>query len=289
MRYSWFVEITLKPSMRDLQERGHDVGHDYAKGSPHIRHHTVRERVVGSLHSLVGDVIEWNGECRVLELGAGHGTFTDHLVAAGAEVEVTEMSGPSVRMLQHRFRHTPKVTVVHDSDGEAACTGGPLHAVVCISVLHHIPDYMNTVQRLIERIVPGGAFLSFQDPLWYPRRSKISMGLDRSAYLLWRAGQGQFRRGLATRIRRLRGIYDETNEADMVEYHVVRDGVDEEALRDLLESSFEEVELHRYWSTQSGLLQSVGERCGPPTTFGIIAKNRRPASSGIGSTCAMPA
>ncbi|GHH81449.1 hypothetical protein GCM10017771_03390 [Streptomyces capitiformicae] len=220
-----------------------------------------------------------------MELGAGHGTFTDHLVAAGAEVEVTEMSGPSVRMLQHRFRHTTKVTVVHDRDGEAACSGGPLDAVVCISVLHHIPDYMHTVQRLIERIVPGGAFLSFQDPLWYPRRSKTSMRLDRTAYMLWRVGQGQLRRGLATRIRRLRGVYDETNEADMVEYHVVRNGVDEEALRELLDSSFEKVELHRYWSTQSSSLQSVGELVFPPTTFGLIANNRRPLSSSVGATC----
>lgn len=266
----------VQSSMRALQERGHDVGHDYAKGSPHICHHSVRDRVVGTLHAVVGDIIDRQGTCRVLELGAGHGTFTDHLVAAGAEVEVTEMSGPSIQVLQHRFRHSSKVTVMHDCDGESACTGGPLDAVACISVLHHIPDYLGTVKRVVDRIVPGGAFLSFQDPLWYPRRSKTSLRLDRAAYLLWRVGQGEYRRGLATRIRRLRGVYDEANEADMVEYHVVRDGVDEEALVGLLESSFEEVELRRYWSTQSGLLQSVGERLFPPTTFAIIAKNKRP-------------
>jgi trans-aconitate methyltransferase len=266
---------SAKPSMGQLQEHGHDVGHDYAKGSPHIRHSSVRERVIAGVHALVSDVIDRNGACRVLELGAGHGTFTDHLAAAGAEVEVTEMSMPSVGVLRHRFRHHPKVTVVYDRDGEAARNGGPLGAAVCISVLHHIPDYLETVKRLVERIVPGGAFLSVQDPLWYPRRSRISMSFDRNAYLLWRLGQGEFRRGLATRARRLRGVYDDTNEADMVEYHVVRDGVDEQALQTLLAPAFEEVELQRYWSTQSGLLQTVGERFGPPNTFGIVARNRR--------------
>lgn len=263
------------PSMGQLQEREHHVGHDYGKGSPHIRHSSVRERVISGVHDLVGEVIDRNGECRVLELGAGHGTFTDHLLAAGAEVEVTEMSAPSVGVLRHRFRHNPKVAVVHDHEGEAALGGGPLGAAVCISVLHHIPDYLGTVKRLVERIVPGGAFLSIQDPLWYPRRSRVSMGLDRNAYLLWRVGQGELRRGLATRVRRLRGVYDETNEADMVEYHVVREGVDEQALYALLAPEFEEVQLQRYWSTQSGLLQSVGERLCPPTTFGITARNRR--------------
>ncbi|WP_229818867.1 MULTISPECIES: class I SAM-dependent methyltransferase [Streptomyces] len=267
--------IPANPSMGTLQEHGHDAGHDYAKGSPHIRHHSVRERVIAGVHAVVSDVIERNGTCHVLELGAGHGTFTDHVVAAGADVEVTEMSMPSVMVLRSRFRNNPKVTVTFDGDGQADRNGSPLGAAVCISVLHHIPDYLETVKRLVERIQPGGGFFSIQDPLWYPRRSRTSMSLDRNAYLLWRLGQGEVRRGLATRMRRLRGVYDETNEADMVEYHVVRNGLDEQALCALLEPAFEKVELQRYWSTQSGLLQAVGDRLGPPNTFGILARNRR--------------
>ncbi len=260
--------------MGELQEREHGTGHDYAKGSPHIRHHTIRDRLVTGLHTLVQEVIDRNGQCRVLELGAGHGTFTDHLLAAGAHVTVTEMSEPSVRFLEHRYRRNPNVTVVHDQDGTAACQVGVVDAVVCVSVLHHIPDYLGTVKQLVENIAPGGAFISAQDPLWYSRRSRMSMNLDRNAYFLWRLGQGQFRRGLSTRLRRMRGIYDEANEADMVEYHVVRDGVDEEALENLLTSAFEKVELQRYWSTQSGLLQAVGERFFPPTTFNLVAGHR---------------
>ncbi|MFG2022743.1 class I SAM-dependent methyltransferase [Streptomyces sp. NPDC048825] len=263
-----------KPSMGELQERDHGIGHDYAKGSPHIRHHTIRDRLIGDLHVLVQEVISRTGQCHVLELGAGHGTFTDHLLAAGARVTVTEMSEPSVRFLQSRFHHNPNVTVLHDKDGTAACQAGPLDAVVCVSVLHHIPDYLGTVKQLVERIVSGGAFLSAQDPLWYPRRSRLSMSLDRNAYFLWRLGQGQLGRGLATRLRRLRGVYDDAKEADMVEYHVVRDGVDEEALRDLLAPAFATVEVRPYWSTQSGLLQAVGERLFPPTTFGLVATER---------------
>jgi phospholipid N-methyltransferase len=203
------------PSMGELQEREHGIGHDYAKGSPHIRHHTIRDRLITGLHALVQEVIDRNGQCRVLELGAGHGTFTDHLLAAGAHVTVTEMSEPSVRFLESRFRRNPNVTVVHDQDGTAACQAGLVDAVVCVSVLHHIPDYLGTVKQLVENIAPGGAFLSAQDPLWYPRRSRMSMSLDRNAYFLWRLGQGQFRRGLSTRLRRMRGVYDDTNEADM--------------------------------------------------------------------------
>ncbi|MFI9649128.1 class I SAM-dependent methyltransferase [Streptomyces sp. NPDC052040] len=270
------TDMLSRPTIGELQERAHHEGHDYAKGSPHIRHHRIRERVIAGLHTLVGEVTARTGRCRVLEVGAGHGTFTDHLAAAGASVEVTEMSAPSAAVLRHRFRNNPRVTVTHDPEGGQLLRTDQVDAVVCISVLHHIPDYLGTVGHLVTRIAPGGAFFSVQDPLWYPRRSGASMRLDRGAYLLWRLGQGDLRRGLATRVRRLRGHYDETNEADMAEYHVVRQGVDEVALRELLSAAFERVELRRYWSTQSGVLQSLGERLAPATTFGLYARNRRP-------------
>ncbi|MFE9092823.1 class I SAM-dependent methyltransferase [Streptomyces sp. NPDC007264] len=269
------AEVLHNPTIGQLQERAHGDGHDYTKGSPHIRHHQIRERVISGVHALVGEVIERNGRCRVLEVGAGHGTFTDHLVAAGAEVQVTEMSAPSAAVLRHRFRNNPRVTVLHDPDGKEIFRSEPLDAVVCISVLHHVPDYLGAVRHSIERIAAGGAFFSIQDPLWYPRRSGLSMNLDRGAYLLWRLGQGEWRRGLATRVRRLRGRYDESNEADMSEYHVVRNGVDEVALHALLQAAFHEVELQSYWSTQAGALQTLGERFAPPTTFGLLARNRR--------------
>ncbi|WP_240929643.1 class I SAM-dependent methyltransferase [Streptomyces coryli] len=269
------ADLRTPPSMGTLQEHEHGEGHDYAAGSPHIRHHSLRERLIGSLHGVIGEIQETNGRCRVLEVGAGHGTFTDHLVAAGAEVTVTEMSEPSASFLRRRFRHNDRVTVLHDADGERALRGDPVDLVVCISVLHHIPDYVRSVRRLTDRVVPGGAFVSYQDPLWYPRRGTVSMAADRGAYFLWRLGQGQLQRGLATRVRRLRGIRDESNPADMVEYHVVRDGVDELALRDLLAECFADVGVERYWSTQSPLLQQLGERRGPRTTFGLIARGRR--------------
>lgn len=266
--------ILEKPSMAELQECAHDAGHNYAKGSPHILHHSIRDRVVRRIHQVVGEVMKRNGRCRVVEVGAGHGCFTDHLLAAGAEVEVTEMSAPSAEFLRHRFRHNPRVAVIHDADGNAACSGDPVDVVVCISVLHHIPDYLGTTAKLAERVAPGGAFLSFQDPLWYPRRSAWSLGLDRGSYFCWRMLQGDFRRGLGTRIRRMRGAYDEANPSDMVEYHVVRQGVDEEAIHGCLTASFSVVDIERYWSTQSCLLQAVGERYFPASNFGILARGR---------------
>lgn len=262
-------------SMASLQQRAHDEGHDYAEGSPHIRHHALRSTIVATLQGVVGEVLDARGSCRVLEVGAGHGVFTDHLVAMGAEVVVTEMSAPSARVLRNRFRHNDRVRVVLDQDGTEGFPGGAVDVVVCLSVLHHIPDYLSAVRSHLERIVPGGAFVSFQDPLLYARRSRASRLVERGAYLVWRVPRGELRRGLAASRRRARGLLDETEMSDMVEYHVVRAGVDEVRLQELLRPEFETVRLVTYWSTQAGWAQALGSRFGPSTTFGVIARNRR--------------
>ncbi len=265
------------PVMADLQEQAHGTGHDYDSGSPHLRHARLRNEIIARIRSLVAEQFERRGSCRVLEIGAGHGSFTDHIAAMGAQVTVTEMSRPSLEHLEARFAYNPSVRLLYDADGEAAFSDDAEYdLVLCISVLHHIPDYLTFVGRTLDRITPGGAFASFQDPLWYPRRSRLNKGADKAAYYVWRLGQRNIVQGLATRARRIRGQYDEGNPADMVEYHVVRDGVDDAALQRLLEGRFRSTELWTYWSTQAPLLQSGGSRLGVRTTFGLTGLDRLP-------------
>jgi SAM-dependent methyltransferase len=261
--------------MASLQERMHDAGHDYDVGSPHLRHPGLRNEIVARIRSLVTEQHERRGSCRVLEIGAGHGSFTDHVAAMGAEITVTEMSRPSLDSLRSRFAYNPSVRLVYDPDGERVFSDDAEYdLVLCISVLHHIPDYLGFVARLVDRVEPGGSFASFQDPLWYRRQGRVTRAFDKTAYYAWRLGQRNVRRGVSTRLRRIRGVYDVANPADMVEYHVVRDGVDETALKELLSSRFPAVELWTYWSTQAPLLQVVGERLGAHTTFGLVGRSR---------------
>ena len=72
------------------------------------------------------------------------------------------------------------------------------------------------------------------------------------------------------RIRRRRGVYNESP-SDLVEYHVVREGVDEEAIFDLLRPRFVAARVFAYWSTQSPMLQALGQRSRLKTNFGVIA------------------
>lgn len=256
------------------QDAGHADDHDYDKGSPHLRHAHLRAMLEERLAALVADVFARRGECRVLEVGAGHGTFTRTLVDAGAQVTVTEASRASAQRLRTEFGGS--VEVLHDATGEQVLDRPEQWDVaVMLAVLHHIPDYLSFVDRLCERITEGGVLFTAMDPLYYPRRSPAAHRTDRLGYLAWRLFQGNYRRGLATRWRRLRGVYDESQESDLVEYHTVRRGVDEEALAALLAPRFADVEVYRHWSHQAPLVQRLGERRGLLSTFGISATGRR--------------
>ena len=144
------------------QDHAHAEGHDYTKGSPHLRHDSLRLGIEARLRRLVRDAVARTGACRVLEIGAGHGTFTRTLLDAGATVTVTEASRASADHLLLEFACDDRVHVVHDESGEFLLDQAERwDLAVLISVVHHIPDYLAFFRGLQEVVAEGGAiFLS---------------------------------------------------------------------------------------------------------------------------------
>ncbi len=262
-------------TVQELQETVYDEEVDYRVGSPHLAHWRLYNQLVGILRDHVHGLVERDLPLDVLEIGAGHGGYTEPALAAGCAVTAVEMSRPSLTELTRRFGTNDRFRGVFDPDGRLAGVDDGFSLALCVSVLHHIPDYLSFVDTVVEQLAPGGTFLALQDPLWYPRADRSARLLDRGSYYVWRLGQGNATRGLATLSRRLRGRYDEAEPADMVEYHVVRRGVDEEALLDRLRPHFTEVELLPYWSSQLPVGQRLGDRLGLRNTFGIAAVGRK--------------
>jgi SAM-dependent methyltransferase len=262
--------------MVNIQEWAHPEDHDYESGSPHLKYAGLKQQIMNSLEEAVKEQIRLKGTCMVLEVGAGHGDFTETLVGAGADVLVTEMSGPAARRLQEIYKNCDKVAVIYDDSGGWLSESNQLFdLVVCVSVLHHIPDYLGFLHEACDHINANGGLISWQDPLWYPRRSTANLNFERLCYFSWRITRGEFRRGVKTRIRRFRGFLDESNPADMVEYHVVRDGVDEVAIMRLAQLFFDSTSLTEYFSTQSKVFQNLGDSKWARNTFGISASGRK--------------
>jgi SAM-dependent methyltransferase len=265
--------------MRELQETAHSEGHDYRAGSPHLMHLHLYQRLLGELQGALQTLRERDLPWSVLDIGAGHGSFAEPLLAYGCTVTATEMSRPSVEFLRAQYGSNDRFSVALDEDGSLRSLGDQTFGLVLFaSVLHHIPDYETAIRVAAARVREGGALITFQDPLWYPALSRTNLRLSQAAYLWWRLGQGNYLRGLKTRWRRVRGRY-ERNPSDMVEYHVVRNGVNQRRVREVLSQLFGQVELFKYWSTQSAMGQRVGEAVKAENTFGVVAVDRLPTGT----------
>lgn len=267
--------------MRELQEFDYGAGHDYETGSPHLRHRSLREAIVGELRAAADHVRDRGLPSRWLDVGSGHGSVVEPLLAWGFDVTATEMSAPSLAHLRRWYGGNERFRARQiDDDGPVAPSGETYSAISCISVLHHIPDYLAAIDTLVsDHLVEGGCFVSFQDPMWYPAVGRGTRVATWAAYYAWRMGQGNYGRAISTFGRRVRGVLDEENPADMVEYHVVRSGVNQRAILDALEGRFEDVALLPYWSTQGRLWQRLGARTPMRNYFGIVACGRLPAAS----------
>jgi SAM-dependent methyltransferase len=266
---------TTETTMRDFQEMLHGEGHKYR--APHLRHPELVELLTGVLRQCIRG-LDANGlPLTVLDIGAGHGGYTVHALGAGCDVTATEMSKPSLRVLEDNFGTNPAFRGLLDADGTLAeLNGEKFSLVMCCSVLHHIPDYIEFITGpVLDHLAPGGTFLSIQDPLWYPTVGALNRRADRAAYLTWRLFQGNYTQGLGSLKRRWTGHYDENAPADMVEYHVVRQGVDQDAIAGALGTRFDHVSIGKYWSTQSHALQKLGESCNLQTNFFLRAEDFR--------------
>ena len=145
-------------------------------------HWPLYDRLTGILRNEVRRLSAAGLPLDVLEVGAGHGGYTEPALAAGCRVTAVEMSRPSLAELDRRFGTNGDFSSVFDPDGSLSAVGGDFALVLCVSVLHHIPDYLDFVGNVSGRLRPGGTLLALQDPLWYPRVGGAVRALDRTSY-----------------------------------------------------------------------------------------------------------
>ena len=249
----------------------------YINGAPHLKHPSIALIYTALVHEAIAAVGQEARTLRVLELGAGNGLASTPWFEAGVKLTAVDSSAGMLKELAAKgagYGADVRV-VVADAVEFLTSTEERFDIVTHVSMLHHIPDYLHLLSLSALRVDEHGCLLTFQDPLRYDRMPYGHHLADRLAYFVWRAAQGNVRRGLKTRWRRLRGVYSTDETVDFDEYHVVRNGVDSEAIVNQLKPQFSTVRLVAYWSTYSRWLQNAGSRLGYTSSFGVIASGRR--------------
>jgi len=251
----------------------------YINGAPHLKHASI----AAVYRSLVDTAIKRVGrdpnEITLLELGAGSGLASTPWFERGVEITAVDSSAPMLRDFVARaekFGVKPEI-MVSDVVDFLDSSEKRFDIVTHVSMIHHVPDYLDLLRRSTAHVAAGGCLITFQDPQRYDAMPRGHHAADRISYFLWRAEQGNLKRGLKTRWRRMRGVYSPAEVVDFDEYHVVRNGVDSAAIMALLQPSFTKVDVVTYWSTYSRGLQRIGERIGLTSSFGILASGRMPS------------
>ena len=108
----------------------------------------------------------------IMEMGAGHGTFTESLAAFGP-VHAVEPSEYASGLLTKRFADDQRVTVTTGIVEDLPATAAYGSAVL-INVLEHIEDESAAVAAMRERLQPGGRLI-----VWVPAFMLLYSKFDR--------------------------------------------------------------------------------------------------------------
>jgi SAM-dependent methyltransferase len=119
------------------------------------------------------DLCEPHVHGSVLEVGAGHGTFTDLLIRPAERIVATDVSERCIGVLRERFAGHAMVTVVQGSLAEARDLG-PFDTVVVINVLEHVEDDKAALKDVAANLKPGGRLV-----LWVPAFELLYSEFDR--------------------------------------------------------------------------------------------------------------
>jgi SAM-dependent methyltransferase len=125
---------------------------------------------------------------RVLDAGAGSGTFTE-LLAETHEVVALEPDPVFATALRARYE-SPSVTVVEGDTTSLDPTLGSFDSVLCFNLLEHVRDDEAMLARFCDVLVPGGSLL-----LLVPAHPKLFGSMDRTV--------GHFRRYTRSQIQGL--------------------------------------------------------------------------------------
>ena len=109
---------------------------------------------------------------RVLEVGAGVGTFSPQLRALGSSLTAVEPSARLGVRLREALRAVPDATIIEGVLSDV--TDRNYDSAVMLNVLEHIEDDKEAIRQVFDRLNPGGTFT-----IWVPAFSVLYSKYDR--------------------------------------------------------------------------------------------------------------
>ncbi len=131
---------------------------------------------------------------RVLDVGAGIGTFTELAAEACEQVVALEPEADFATALRERFADRPDVSVLERDAAGIETDLGPFDSIICFNVLEHIADDERALRHFHSLLSPGGHLL-----LLVPAHPVLFGAIDRTVHHERRYKRDSLRRQLQER------------------------------------------------------------------------------------------
>ena len=105
------------------------------------------------------DKIVSDNQKKALDFGAGTGNLTGKLLSLGYRVTAVDISFEMCAILKSRYKtyiEDKRLTVINSPIEAVSFLSGEFDLIVCYSVLHHLPDYLDALERLSGFLMKGG-------------------------------------------------------------------------------------------------------------------------------------
>jgi ubiquinone/menaquinone biosynthesis C-methylase UbiE len=145
-----------------IQVRRNRIIHDsvaswYERIHTEIYNPTEQLRIERVLREALSQVTSCEDTPQVLDFGAGTGNLSGHLLRLGTQVIAADVSEFSLRILQEKYSSFKQLNTLVLNGVDLSCLeDGSQDMIVTYSVLHHVPDYLNSVREFVRVLKPGG-------------------------------------------------------------------------------------------------------------------------------------
>jgi ubiquinone/menaquinone biosynthesis C-methylase UbiE len=210
---------------------------NYISLHPEIYNWFEQEEIQKDLASLRKKV---NGN-EALDIGCGMGNISLKLLSLGFKVTALDISTTMIKGVKSTLPEEIAVNldiIETDIDTFLSKPAGRYNLVAMSSVLHHIPDYLESLQKIMEFIVVGGFLYITHEPLRDvltkedPLLRKLLWQIDYHCYLVKKRGKIEAVNGVDWRLS---------------DYHLYK-GLDHDRVRGILEEKGLKVFFRKYSS-----------------------------------------
>jgi len=116
-----------------------------------------QKRIAAKLQ-IIDKLVDGN-QRSALDVGAGTGNLTGKLLEMGYKVTAVDISGEMCGILRRKYRsytENNKLTIIKSPIENLAFDVGKFDLITCYSLLHHLPDYLTSLQCLSIFLKKGG-------------------------------------------------------------------------------------------------------------------------------------